>query len=258
MRSKSGEARVLSRGSDPPPAPDIESSSDGYARRFEGEVGRYFLDRQWSLVREGLPENPSLRVLDLGGGHAQLAPPLIAQGHDVTVFGSAASSRARMDRLVGPEAYRFVAGSLMSLPFESASFDVVLAFRLTAHLSDWSGFIAEACRVARTRLIFDYAEKQSVAGLGSAFFGAKQAVEGDARRFEVIRRGEVELALRAVGYRIDRWSPQFALPMALHRQVGSELLSRAAEASAAALGITDRFGSPVVVHATRVPAEADS
>ena len=68
--------------------PDLVSSSDEYARRFGGPVGEYFLNVQTKIVRSFLPSPENCRVLDVGGGHAQLAVPLIADGYDVTVLGS--------------------------------------------------------------------------------------------------------------------------------------------------------------------------
>ncbi len=68
---------------------DVSSSSDDYARRFAGAVGQWFLDIQTGITLDLLRElPPAASVLDVGGGHAQVAPPLIAAGYDVTVIGS--------------------------------------------------------------------------------------------------------------------------------------------------------------------------
>ena len=116
--------------------PDIASSTPDYAKRFAGPVGDYFLEVQWQAVNRLLAANRPCRVLDVGGGHCQLTQPLVEQGHEVTVLGSAASCRRRLDQLVGADRYSFVEGDLMSLPWSSGSFDVVLAFRMMPHLND--------------------------------------------------------------------------------------------------------------------------
>jgi hypothetical protein len=48
--------------------------------------------------------------------------------------------------------------------------------------------------------------------------------------------------------------PQFLLPMVLHRLANQSLLSRAAEVPGRWLGLTRRFGSPVIVRADRQAA----
>ncbi len=140
-------------------APDVISSTDDYARRFSGPVGAYFLSTQLESVLRWMPAAQGCRVLDIGGGHAQLAAPLVRRGYDVTVFGSEHSSRERLDRMIGRDRYRFQRGSLLDLPFEPKSFDVVLAFRMLPHLGDWQRLIEEACRVSAGAVVLDYPER---------------------------------------------------------------------------------------------------
>ena len=58
---------------------DVETSSDAYARRFAGGVGRFFLGRQRDAVLALLAPFPRARVLDVGGGHGQLTGPLVVE-----------------------------------------------------------------------------------------------------------------------------------------------------------------------------------
>ena len=116
-------------------APDVETSSEAYARRFAGPVGEYFLAVQAETVLCPPGWFPRARVLDVGGGHAQLAPPLAARGYQVTVAGSSEACRARLDRLPGLSPSS--ACDLERLPFPDRAFDVVLAFRLLTHLDGW-------------------------------------------------------------------------------------------------------------------------
>ena len=61
--------------------PDVETSSEGYAHRFSGQVGRYFLEVQAAITLEMLAPFPGARVLDVGGrecrGFGQAAVQLI-------------------------------------------------------------------------------------------------------------------------------------------------------------------------------------
>ncbi len=82
-------------------AADVETSSDGYAARFAGPVGAWMLAQQTRLVLDALRRGrPNANVVDIGGGHGQLAGPLIEAGYSVTVLGSAASCRNRIADLV--------------------------------------------------------------------------------------------------------------------------------------------------------------
>ncbi len=57
---------------------DIETATADYASRFSGEAGKYFLDQQTAITLQLLKDYPKARVLDVGGGLAQLAEPLVA------------------------------------------------------------------------------------------------------------------------------------------------------------------------------------
>ena len=76
--------------------PDVETASDDYASRFSGATGRYFLAVQERTVSDLLGSPGPRRILEVGGGHAQLAPGLLAAGHEVWVQGSAASCAKRL------------------------------------------------------------------------------------------------------------------------------------------------------------------
>ena len=69
-------------------APDIETSSENYARRFSGETGAWFLNVQENATMRMLSQYRGSTVLDVGGGHGQLAGPIAREGYQVTVLGS--------------------------------------------------------------------------------------------------------------------------------------------------------------------------
>src|SRR3954467_14158863 len=76
---------------------DIGTSSEDYARRFTGAVGRWFIETQTRITLGFLGALPvGASVLDVGGGHAQITPPLLEAGYEVTVAGSDPSCRARL------------------------------------------------------------------------------------------------------------------------------------------------------------------
>jgi SAM-dependent methyltransferase len=234
-------------------APDVVTASDDYARRFAGPVGAWLLAVQAARALELLEPWAGGSAVDVGGGHAQLAPALVGRGWDVTVTGSAPSCRARLDRLLPAGSFRFERCDLAPLPFAERAFDVALAFRLLTHLEDWEGLVGELCRVARHAVLLEYPDRRSVNLVAGPLFGAKRAVEGDTRPFRAFSRRQVAGALRRHGFRVAALRPELFLPLALHRAAGSAALSRAAERLSAGLGLTRAFGSPVLVLGVRTP-----
>jgi 2-polyprenyl-3-methyl-5-hydroxy-6-metoxy-1,4-benzoquinol methylase len=244
---------VTSEGDSPREDADIESSSEVYARRFEGAVGRWFLDSQTRITLECLAGLPAAAtVLDVGGGHAQVAPPLMEAGYRVTVVGSDPSCGARLEPLTSAGRLRFDTGNLQALPYDPESFDAVICYRLMAHSVDWRRLVGELCRVARHRTIVDYPARRSV-NIGShLLFRLKRSIErGTTRPFALFRRGEVARAFTAAGFSVRSVHPQFFLPMALYRWAGSTRLARTTEGLARTAALTRLLGSPVIVRADR-------
>jgi 2-polyprenyl-3-methyl-5-hydroxy-6-metoxy-1,4-benzoquinol methylase len=235
----------------PREAADVETSSDAYALRFRGAVGAWFLDVQARTTLELLAPFPRARVIDVGGGHAQLAGPLADAGHEVTVYGSDERCRARVEPLVAAGRARFASGDLLDAAFADRAFDVALSFRLLPHVSAWPALVGELCRLAARAVVVDYPTRRSVNAFAGAFFEAKKNVERDTRPFAVFSDREVAGAFAAHGFRVTARRPQFLLPMALHRAHGRAGLGRALEAVPRALGVTGVLGSPVILRAER-------
>lgn len=237
-------------------AGDIESSTDRYARRFSGEVGAFFLERQSQLTldlaeRDGRTQ-PG-KILDIGGGHAQLAPHFLKRGWAVSIFSSDDSCRKRPDRLMGAANYQFATGDLLHLPYPDNSFDLVTVFRMVPHETEWETLIAEAARVARHQVILDYPDIRSFNALSRGLFLIKKAVEKDTREFALFTRQRISQAMEEAGLEDLRWRPQFFLPMALYRLAGSGRFAAGCEAFFQRIGLTAILGSPVIVSGIKMP-----
>lgn len=231
-----------------PETADIETSNDDYATRFRGATGAWMLKVQERGVLKllGARVAPGATVLDVGGGHGQLAVPLSRAGYDVTILGSDESCRHRVRSIVDSGPARFVVGNVVNLPFSDKSFDVVISFRLMTHCEVWPRLAAELCRVARSAVIVDYPTSQSVNAIAPALFGAKKKFEKNTRTWTLFRHAQIDKAFADVGFRRAASYKQFALPMVVHRMLKCRALSAGAEAVCRAVGLTALAGSPVI------------
>lgn len=259
-----GIVRRPSRRAGPAPVhdtetPDVETSSEAYARRFSGPIGAYLLEVQRALVTRLLPAAPGgrLQVLEVGGGHGQLTAALLEAGHEVVVQGSVPACAQRLRPLLAasPGRLRFVVSSLWSLPFDNAAFDAVIGLRLLAHVERFEDLLAEMARVSGKSVIVDFAPQVSSNLLEPFLFPLKRRVEGDTRPFFCYRTGQLLSPLAAAGFASVRIEKQFLLPMVVHRKMARLGLSQALEGAAGALGLTALLGAPAVIAAERKPAD---
>lgn len=227
----------------PEPA-DIETSSDAYASRFAGPIGAWMLAVQERGILEALRAAGARSVLDVGGGHGQLAHPLVREGFDVTVLGSAPVCARRIQDLLDAQRCAFVTGDVLKLPFADASFDAIVSVRLVMHCDEWPRLVGEFCRVARRAVVVDYPLQSGLNALAPWLFSAKKKLEKNTRTWRNFRHAELEEVFARHGYTPTSRRGQFLWPMVLHRTLGSPALSTLLEA--ATLGLNRRLGSPVI------------
>ena len=234
-----------------PETADIETSSDDYARRFEGDVGRWFLQIQEQVTSEMVRVFPAPRVLDVGGGHGQVTDALLKNGCEVVILGSAESCRKRVESFIDEIKCSFRVGNLVALPFGDQEFDVVVSYRLLPHCERWKKLIAELCRVARKAVIVDFPEVNSVNAIAPWLFKWKKGIEKNTRPYTCFRQKEVVQEFAKHGYRLDERFPEFFLPMVLHRALKAPKISAAVEKVCRGLRMTEWFGSPVILKMVR-------
>lgn len=232
-----------------PETADIETASDDYASRFAGPAGEWMLSVQEGIALSMLGRDRGATVLDVGGGHGQLAHPLSREGFDVTVLGSDESCRNRVAGIVASGRCRFLVGNVVDLPFAHNEFDHVIAFRLLPHCGLWPELIGEMCRVAGRSVVVDYPTTRSLNAAAPALFGAKKRIEGNTRNWRMFSDAEIRREFAQRGFTVERRVPQFFLPMVLHRALRCATTSRALEAMCRSVGLTRALGSPVIVQA---------
>ena len=234
--------------------PDVVTASEDYASRFYGEVGAWFLKVQESAVLEFIADDRSISILDAGGGHIQLAAPLCELGYVMTLHGSAESCRQRMDANPLTRGCAFLVSSPSALPVEDRAFNTVLSFRLFAHYEDWQALVRELCRVADRTIIIDLPSTSAINLFGPLLFRLKRRIEKNTRHWQSFRVAEVVDACRDYGWRVEAQFKEFFLPMVFYRILRSRRLAAGFEGIFRALGLTQLFGSPVILKLTREEA----
>lgn len=228
-------------------APDIETASREYAKRFSGEWGKYLLNRQEKLVAECLPEAQQQTLLSVGGGHAQLADLYTRSGIDFTVYGSEGASV----ELLKPYDIQYQSGNILEFPYDDSAFDVVVAIRLLTHLDDWPKLIEEMCRVSVGQIIIEYPSIRSLNCISPMLFRLKKQIETDTRTFRLFNDSEIKAELARHGYQVEFRRGQFIFPLVAHRMLKSHWLLRRFESLFAWLGLSGLFGSPVILSARK-------
>lgn len=240
--------------------PDVETASDGYARRFAGPIGAWFLEVQRRLVLQLLPPaaGRSLRILEVGGGHGQLTEAFLAAGHEVVVHGSAPVCAARLEALRErhPARLHLAIAPLWTLPFPDRAFDAVIGVRLLAHVERHEDLLTEMARVCRGRVIVDFPPKVSANLLEPLLFRLKRRIERNTRPFFVYRPEALMRPLAAAGCGRFQIEKEFFWPMVVHRKAGRRGLSEALERPARALGMTRMLGAPALLAAERLAETA--
>jgi 2-polyprenyl-3-methyl-5-hydroxy-6-metoxy-1,4-benzoquinol methylase len=234
-----------------PETADIETSSDDYARRFAGEVGAWFLRVQEDATMRMLRLYPGARVLDVGGGHGQLAPALVRHGYQVTVLGSDASCQKRIQELIQHNLCAFKVGNVLDLPYVEQEFDIVVSYRLLPHVQQWQQCLAELTRVARQAVLIDYPAIRSVNYIAPLLFKLKKGLEGNTRPYTSFKESELLTVFHHNNFRCAGRFPEFFFPMVLHRMMKHQGWSAFLENACRVVGFTAILGSPVILRLIR-------
>jgi len=231
--------------------PSMAESFDGL--RFSGPIGQLIARTQEQVIAGFLDPVEGRAVLDVGTGTGRAALALAHRGARVTGIDASAEMLAVAKRraLEAGVNVTFLAGDAHGLAFDDRSFDAVICLRVLMHTPDWQRSLAELCRVARDRVVFDYPALWSVAALQAAARRTAHAFGARVEAYRVFRSGAVVAALESHGFRLTGEHRQFVLPIALHKRLNSEAATGRIERALSRAGLTRVFGSPVTVVAER-------
>jgi 2-polyprenyl-3-methyl-5-hydroxy-6-metoxy-1,4-benzoquinol methylase len=232
-------------------AADIETSSEEYASRFSGTIGEWFLKVQEEATLNMLASYGEATILDVGGGHGQLTGALIDQGFSVTVLGSAEVCKARIQNYIDNHKCSYKVGNILDLPYGDQEFDVVISYRLLAHVENWHKFLTELTRVASKTVIIDYPEARSFNVLTPILYNFKKNLEGNTRTYKIFRESDLLQIFNSRNFYRESRFAEFFLPMVLHRKLNSFKLSSSVEMGFRFLGLTTFLGSPIILKVDR-------
>jgi 2-polyprenyl-3-methyl-5-hydroxy-6-metoxy-1,4-benzoquinol methylase len=223
------------------------------AMRFSGPIGTLLAEAQEQVVASFLGPLEGRTVLDVGTGTGRAALGLARRGARVTgVDASPEMLRVAVARAAeaGLDAV-FDTGDAHRLAFPDRAFHAAVSLRVLMHTPDWRQCLAELCRVADDRVVFDYPAALSLAALQACSRRLAARLGRQVEAYRVLRSSDVARTLAAAGFRVERAHRQFVLPIALHKAIGSRALTVAVEKALAAVGLLGVLGSPVTVVAVR-------
>ena len=169
-------------------------------------------------------------------------------GVDASAEMLAVAERRATEAAVG---VTFLQGDAHGLAFPDGSFDSAICLRVLMHTPDWRQSMAELCRVARERVVFDYPALMSAAALQAAARHVVHAAGGRVEAYRVFADRAVAATLGTHGFRIADSHRQFVLPIAFHKRLNSAAATGRIEGALARAGVTRLLGSPVTVVAVR-------
>ena len=223
------------------------------ALRFSGRIGQMLLETQEAILTEALEPAPGRSIADVGTGTGRAALALARTGADVVGIDASAEMLAvaeRRAREAGLQV-RFERGDAHALPLGDRSVDGAVCLRVLMHTPDWKRCLGELCRVARSRIVFDFPSATSAAAVQAGVRRIKHAAGMKTEAYRVMRAGDVRRELARHGWRVRAHHRQFVLPIALHKKIGSAGFTRGVERVLAAAGLLRLFGSPVTIVAER-------
>ena len=221
--------------------------------RFSGPIGELLAATQAAVLCDYAGADGGGSVLDVGTGTGRAALVLAEAGARVT----AVDASAQMLRVAQARATArgvpvvFEKGDAHHLAFDTRSFDTVVSLRVLMHTPDWRQCVAEACRVARTRVIVDYPAAASVAALQAAARHLAHRLGAQTEPYRVFSGRQIRAEFARHGFRITQSHRQFVLPIALHKRLNSGAITAGVEGALAAVGLLRLAGSPVTILAQR-------
>jgi len=223
-------------------------------RRFGGPIGGLVASTQARVLANMIGRIKDRGIIDVGTGTGRAALMLALGGARVTAVDASEQMLqvARQRAAENGVKVKFVQGDAHALKFPNGAFDVAVCLRVLMHAPDWRQVMSELCRVAQRLVIFDYPSATSAAMLHSLSRRALHAAGVETEAYRVFTQAAIKRELARAGFGVRSVHRQFALPIQLHRAIGSRRFTLFSEDVLDRAGLLRLFGSPVTVCAERL------
>jgi ubiquinone/menaquinone biosynthesis C-methylase UbiE len=231
--------------------PAMAESFDGL--RFSGPIGEMLARTQEKVIAGFLAPIERQTLLDVGTGTGRAAIAMAKRGAIVTGVDASAEMLAVARRRAEAAGARveFQQGDAHGLSYADRSFDAVVCLRVLMHTPDWRQSLGELCRIARSKVVFDYPALVSAAALQAVARRVAHAAGARVEAYRVFSDASIRRELARYGFRTAGLHRQFVLPIAFHKRLDSAVTTERLEGALAAVGLRWLMGSPVTVVAER-------
>lgn len=230
---------------------DVGTSSEHDTWRFSRQVGAWFLKVQEEATLRMLAPYPGTTILDVSGGYELLTGALIENNFDLTILGTDEERKAHILSYLETHRCTFEVGDLLHLPFPDQSFGVAVSFQLLPHVNHWQRYISELTRVAEKAVLIDFPEVRSLDYSMRQLFQRKKRMEGNSRPYTYFRQEQVLEVFRENDFIQADHFAKFFLPVGFHHMMQLPKLSQLLESLYRRTGLTDSFGSPIIIKVIR-------
>src|SRR5262249_4031430 len=178
-----------------------------------GPIGRRIAETRERQIGMFLAPIEGRRIVDVGTGTGRAAIALAKRGAIVTGVDASAEMLQVAERRAreADTTVTFTRGDAHHLDFPDRSVDAVVCLRVLMHTPDWRGSLRELCRVAQTRVVFDYSSLWSAAAIQAVTRRVGHAINPSVEAYRVFSPGAIARALREAGFEVIGEHRQFVL-----------------------------------------------
>jgi ubiquinone/menaquinone biosynthesis C-methylase UbiE len=145
----------------------FDEFSGFYNEALDGSAGlRYLARTELEAVHTLVRHEQTGSVLDLGSGTGRISAAFTEWGYDVTSTDASESMLEILGERFGKEPVQAKMGE--ALPFDDASFDVVVSIRVLKYVKNWEFALSEMRRVCRPGgvVVIEWTNRRSAARFG--------------------------------------------------------------------------------------------